>query len=133
MNNHVKFMARGKSDTAVEGQEVGKDERAAECNGMETKRNGRRSGGWCGGGGTGVSKVGERRREEEQQRFATEGTRVREMSGREQGKTLRRRATVRTSVVTQTEIKACGRSFDSCPKEAKKLSVLCRVLASWRY
>lgn len=44
MNNHVKFMARGKSDTAVEGQEVGKDERAAECNGMETKRNGRGGG-----------------------------------------------------------------------------------------
>lgn len=41
MNNHVKFMAGGKSDTAVEGQEVRKDERAAECNGMETKRNGR--------------------------------------------------------------------------------------------
>lgn len=41
MNSHVKFMARGKSDTAVEGQEVRKDERGAGCNGIETKRNGR--------------------------------------------------------------------------------------------
>lgn len=41
MNSHVKFMARGKSDTAVGGQEVRKDERGAECNGIETKRNGR--------------------------------------------------------------------------------------------
>lgn len=69
--------------------------------------------------------MGERRREEERQRFATEGTRVGEMSGREQGKTLWRGATVRTSVVTQTEIKSCGRSFDSFPNKAKKLSVLC--------
>lgn len=41
MNSHVKFMAEGKSDTAVEGQEVRKDERGAECDGTETKRNGR--------------------------------------------------------------------------------------------
>lgn len=69
--------------------------------------------------------MGERRREEEQQQFATEGTRVGEMSGREQEKTLWRDATVRTSVVTQTEIKARGRSFDFFLKGAKKLSVLC--------
>lgn len=69
--------------------------------------------------------MGERRQEEERQQFATEGARVGEMSGREQEKTLWRGATVRTSVVTQTEIKACGRSFDSFAKEAKELSVLC--------
>lgn len=33
-------MARGKSDTAVEGQEVRKDERAVERDGREMKRNG---------------------------------------------------------------------------------------------
>lgn len=88
--------------------------------------------------------MGERRREEEQRQFATEGTRVGEMSGREQEKTLWQGATVRTSVVTQTEIKACGRSFDSFPKEAKEISVLCLfvfkqvgdteiLLVSWAY
>ncbi len=40
MNNHAKFMARGKSDTAVEGQEVRKDERAVEWDGSEMKRDG---------------------------------------------------------------------------------------------
>lgn len=33
-------MARGKSDTAVEGQEVRKDERAVEWDGREMRRNG---------------------------------------------------------------------------------------------
>lgn len=41
-----------------------------------------------GGRSTGVSKAGERRREEEQQQFATEGNQVGGMSGREQEKTL---------------------------------------------
>lgn len=30
MNNHAKFMTRGKCDTAVEGQEVRTDERAVD-------------------------------------------------------------------------------------------------------
>lgn len=40
MNNHAKFMARGKSDTTVEGQEVRKDENAMEWDGRGMKRNG---------------------------------------------------------------------------------------------
>lgn len=47
-----------------------------------------------------------------EQQFATEGMRVGEMSGREAEETLWRRATAQTSVVTQTEIKAFGISFD---------------------
>lgn len=35
MNNHAKFMARGKCDTAVEGREVRTDERAVDYNGRE--------------------------------------------------------------------------------------------------
>lgn len=46
------------------------------------------------------------------------------MSGREVEKTLWRRATVQTPVVTQTEIKALGRSFDFFPEEARKLVLL---------
>lgn len=71
-----------------------------------------------------------------EQQFATEGMRVGEMSGREAEETLWRRATARTSVVTQTEIKALGRSFDFFPEDARKL-VCCFVLlhfsASGRY
>lgn len=40
MKIHAKFMARGESDTTVEGQEVRTDERAMEWDGREMKRNG---------------------------------------------------------------------------------------------
>lgn len=38
MNRHAKFMAKGKSYTAVEGQEVRSDERTTEQDGREVKR-----------------------------------------------------------------------------------------------